>query len=127
MDVTLPSHEQLQQGEQIFDLALTEEEAAAVTLTQLGLRVQGVALGQDVTAAQEQEQAVPVDEHEAIYEDGNLPQDSTVSRREGANVGFFRRFAGPRTTTPEASHQAQRPLSQYFRSLPLKKFCLLGE
>ncbi len=44
-------HEQLQQGEQIVDLALTEEEAAAVTLTQLDLRVQGVALGQDVTGA----------------------------------------------------------------------------
>ena len=84
-----PTHQQLQQGEQIVNLALTEEESAAVTLTQLGLRVQGVTLGRDVAGAQEQEQATAVDEHQTLYEDDNPPLDRRTTPSNGARVGFF--------------------------------------
>ena len=70
----IPTREQLQQGEQIVNLALTEEEAAAMTLTQLGLRVQGVTLAQDAADAREQEQATAIDEHQTLYEDNEEPQ-----------------------------------------------------
>ena len=62
-----PTQEQLQQGEQIINLAFIaeeeEEEDATVTSTPLGLRVQGIALAQDFDDAQHQQHAVPRNEH----------------------------------------------------------------
>jgi len=40
---------------------------AAITLTQLGLRVQGVTLAQDAADARDQQGAVAVDEHDELY------------------------------------------------------------
>ena len=47
-----PSTQQLHQGERVVDLTTTAEEDAAVTLTQLGLRIQDVTLAQDSQDAQ---------------------------------------------------------------------------
>lgn len=115
-----PTTEQLQQGEQIVNLALTEEEAAAVTLTQLGLRVQGMALAQDVTGRRDEEQATAVDEHQTLCQDLEPSHDHETPATNARHVGFFRRFTTPRTSRPDASGPDQRPLSQFFRSLPAR-------
>lgn len=115
-----PTHDQLQQGERIINLTVTEEEEAAVTLTQLGLRVQGMALAQDAVGRQEQELATAVDEHHALYQSNERPHDREASHTGERHVGFFRRFIAPRNTTPEASGSQQRSLSQFFRSLPAR-------
>jgi hypothetical protein len=57
--------EQLQQGEQIISLSFTDEDAAE-TLAQLGLRVQGVTLPQNAGDARLQQEAVAIDEHDAL-------------------------------------------------------------
>jgi hypothetical protein len=115
---TQPSREQLQPGEQLVDLALTEEETAAVTLTQLGLRVQGVALGQGGTNTQEQAQATEIDEYQQLYQDHR----PTHNPSKAQNIaGFFQRFTVQSSTEAESSRQAQqRPLSQFFHTLPAR-------
>ncbi len=62
-----PTQAQLQQGEQLISLAMTNEEEAAVTLTQMGLRVSGLTLAQDAEDAQLQQGATEVDEHRTLY------------------------------------------------------------
>lgn len=117
----IPTREQLQQGEQIVNLALTEEEAAAVTLTQLGLRVQGVTLAQDATDARQQEQATAIDEHQTLYEDHEEPQHLSPQQIHEPPVGFFRQFATPRPIEVPRTVDVQQPMSQYFRTLPARR------
>lgn len=103
---------QLQQGEQIINLALTEDEQAAMTLTQLGLRIGDVALGQDPVGAQEQEQATAVDEHHTLYEDDELPSEHDPLSGREQHLHFFRRFAARRTVTTAASQPSEHSLPQ---------------
>jgi hypothetical protein len=79
--IVQPTQEQLQQEERIINLALTEEEDAAVTLTQLGLRVQGVTLVQDFGDAQCQRLAVPRDEHTTLYRTSEQVDGNNSQRR----------------------------------------------
>jgi hypothetical protein len=51
---------------------MTDEEEAAVTLTQLGLRVSGLILAQDPVDAQLQQSATAVDEHRPLYDPPSL-------------------------------------------------------
>ena len=97
----LVTSEQLQQGERIADLGFTDEDTdAAVTLTQLGLRVEGLALPQDASEARLQEGAAHVDEHDALYNNHDSgPAEET-------------RCSQPRTST-------HRPgLTRFFSTLP---------
>jgi len=88
---TLVTHEQLQQGEAIIDLAFTHEDAVP-TPTDLGLRVPpGVILAQDPKNAHLQATAVEVDEHDMLYhgQDQDTYQDQDQGhdqdrRRQGA-------------------------------------------
>jgi len=57
---------QLQQGERIMDFAFTDVDTAE-TLTQLGLRVQGVTLAQDPANTRLQHGALAVNAHDALY------------------------------------------------------------
>ena len=110
-----PTSEQLQLGEQIVDLTLTDEETAAVTLTQLGLRVRGVTLGQDATNAQEQEHASEINKHEQLYQ-GYRP--TIIPSRSQNAIGFFRNFTIRKSAEAESSYQAQRLLSRDFHTPP---------
>ena len=59
--------EQLEQGEQIINLTISAENEAATTLLQLGLRVQGLTLPQDLAEAELQRNAIDADEDHQIY------------------------------------------------------------
>ena len=114
---TQATNEQLQQGEQIVNLALTAEEDAAVTLTQLGLRVQGVTIAQDAADAPEQQQ-VSRGEHNTLYEEQPQAASKTPQHQPIAIQGFFHRFAAGATAQPSNSRRSQQPLAQIFRILP---------
>lgn len=114
-----PRPEQLQEGEQIVDLAITEEEAAAVTLTQLGLRVQGIALAQGDRGTEVHTQTINVDEYERLHLDHSTT--SNIGKAKHTPPDFFKRFTIPKSLEAESSRQAQqRPLSQFFRTLPAR-------
>lgn len=134
---------QLQQGEQVVDLAITEQEEAPITLTQLGLRVQGITLAQDPYDAQLRQVAVPSDDHEIQYADDDdiqppRPPESPTPQRSLAatssaqpSLGFFRQFARPQprslaisshipSPTRSSSLSGQQRMSQYFTTLPAR-------
>jgi hypothetical protein len=69
-----PTPDQLSHGEQVVDAAFTEQDAAE-TLSQLGLRVQGVTLAQDPNATAAQDRSVAVDDHHRLYNDAHRPAD----------------------------------------------------
>ena len=98
---------QLQQGERVVDLSTSAEEEAAVTLTQLGLRVQDVTLAQDSQDARLQQDSLPIEEHDTLYQ----TVTKTASRRP---EGFFRQFAA----RPAPVLHGQQDLSTYYRTLP---------
>ena len=52
----------------IVDLAFNDWDAAE-TLAQLGLRTQGLTLAQDLNNVRQQHDAIPVDEHEELYDE----------------------------------------------------------
>ena len=110
---TLP---QLQQGERIVSLAFTEEDAA-ITLTQLGLRVQGVTLAQDAGDARLQQEAVPVDEHEALYQDNHLATGNH-QQQNIANSPRDHQNASSTSSVPVTSRAGRSDLSRYFPTLP---------
>ena len=118
---TQPSPQQLQQGEQIINLSLIEEEAASQTLSQVGLRVQNLTLAQDSADAHLQQEAQPVDEHDAIYDAPALDR-TELGREAKPPTDFFKQFAIPRVDHAaqdvEKSGQDYCGIPQYFRSLP---------
>lgn len=117
-----PTQAQLQQGEQIVDLTLNEEEAAAVTLTQLGLRVQGVNIAQDFTQIQDRAGATAVDEYDTLYERNESAVEGVgVSRSRTTPGSFFRQFVRQTPSQPESNRRAQQPLSAFFHTLPARK------
>lgn len=110
---------ELGQGERIVDFSLTEEERAASTLLQLGLRVQNLTLPQDPTSAQLQEEALDINEHTTLYPVGDTERRQSQQRPRAAVKDFFRQFAAvPNRSINQSSVQGQAQLSQYFTSLP---------
>lgn len=67
---------QLATGEQIISFTDTEAEQVNPTLLQVGLRVQGYTLPQDPVSAQQQQDGVDVDNHEALY--SAIGPDATI-------------------------------------------------
>ena len=67
-----PTAEQERQRDDVLERPFTAEDAA-VTLAQLGLRVQNITLAQNSADAELQEQAVPVDDHHTLYDAGGPP------------------------------------------------------
>ena len=90
-----PTQAQLQQGEQIVSLAITDEEEAAVTLSQMGLRVSGLTLAQDAEDAQLQQGAAVVDEHRTLYG----PHALTTARNYHPSLSY----SSPRLAQPQSS------------------------
>lgn len=102
------TQQQLQQAEAVAERPFEDQEAAQ-TLLALGLRVQNVVLAQDASDAQLQRDAIPVDEHNVLY-DENEPVVPLPSA----------------STTPTRSQQ-QPDLSQFFQTLPSRNpFALLS-
>jgi hypothetical protein len=105
---TLP---QSQQAEDIADRPFEEIEVAQ-TLAGLGLRVQGVTLAQDTIDAQLQQDAVHVEEHEALYHEGDPTgiedQPTLLERRHSPIIS---------THTDDTPHN-QLDLTRYFHTLP---------
>ena len=104
-----PTPSQLQQGERIIELGFTDQDAAE-TLAQLGLRTQGLTLAQDANDARLQQAAVPVDEHEGLYNDednvvAGAVQDCTAN-----------------TASSGVHHQpsTRSDLARFFRTLPAR-------
>ena len=113
-----PTQEQLQQGEQIISLAFTEQDAAE-TLTQLGLRVQGVTLAQDTGAAHVQQGAIAVNKHDQLYRATNTrrainrsPPPPPVERPR-----LDQGPSGP-VAPPASRDPAQSSLSRFFHTRP---------
>lgn len=120
---SLPSEQQLQQGERIVDLSTTQEEDAAVTLIQLGLRVQGVTLAQDPVEVQLQHDALPIDEHETVYHSGAAStldiEDNSIQQLEAnSNIQRSTSRAISNSSSGALSQSRQQDLSHFFRSLP---------
>src|SRR5271163_3356160 len=95
--ITPVTHEQLQQGEAIVDLAFTHEDAVP-TPTEVGLRVPpGIILAQDPKNAHLQATAVEVDEHDMLYhgkdqdtyqdQDQGHDQDQGQDQEQDTNQG----------------------------------------
>ena len=108
-----PTQKQLQQGEQILNFAIKEEEYAAVTSTQLGLRVQGVTLAQDFEDARYQRHALPCDEHTTLYQTGEQAHATNSLRQPSPLEGDFRRFMANATV-----EQNKQSSSEFYHPLP---------
>jgi hypothetical protein len=121
--ITMTTQEQVQQGETIIEGSFTHHDAA-VTPTQLGLRVEHVTLAQNVEDARLQEQAVPVDEHDALYHISTpdvteptqpppppplLPSPSPPSSRASSPP--------PSPSHPSFPHSSQARTARFFSSL----------
>ncbi|KAK3074208.1 hypothetical protein LTR53_003551 [Teratosphaeriaceae sp. CCFEE 6253] len=104
-------------GEQVIDLAVTEEESVAATLLQLGLRAQGLMLRQDPSALQLPQDAPDNEEHDHLYLTRDAAQPDRIFRQQKPPVGFFRRSAAP-VGQPPASRPVPRQLSHCYPSLP---------
>jgi hypothetical protein len=70
-----PTPDQLSHGEAVVDTAFTEQDAAE-TLTQLGLRVQGVTLAQDPIDTVTEKHSFAVNDHDRLYGTAHQPTDS---------------------------------------------------
>lgn len=108
--------EQLQQGEQIVSLAFTDEDAAE-TLTQLGLRVQGVTLAQDAGAAHIQQGAVAVNEHDQLY---HADTQAINRSQQSPPAEYLNLDQGPSGPLSQSASRCpnQSSLSQFFRTRP---------
>ncbi|KIW19427.1 hypothetical protein PV08_03722 [Exophiala spinifera] len=113
---TRPTQAQLQQGEQIISLAMTDEEEAAVTLSQMGLRVSGLTLAQDAQDAQLQQGATEVDEHQMLYG----PYIYTAARNHHPSPSHPTTIAPTSQPSPPSTScpSSQSQLSQFFSSRP---------
>ena len=108
------ARDHLEQGEQVIDLTVTEEESAAATLLQLGLRVRGLTLPQDPGATQLPQDALDINEQGTLYPQ----QEVNIAKgQQGAPAGFFAQFTVPKNRSP-TSRPNQRQLSQFYASLP---------
>ena len=116
--------EQLEQGEQIINLTISAENEAATTLLQLGLRVQGLTLPQDLAEAELQRNAIDANEDHQIYSNIERAQDDVRKSQRRVHPGFFKQFARrpPHEQEQEqkGAPQGQTPLARYFPSLPAR-------
>ena len=96
----------LQYGERIVNLTFTEWDAAE-TLATLGLRTQGLTLPQEPQAAQQQAQAVPIDEHYDLYR-------SRLTTHHGASVEEI----PPREEGSSHANEVPARLPFYFPTQP---------
>ena len=116
--------EQLEQGEQIINLTISAENEAATTLLQLGLRVQGLTLPQDLAEAELQRNAIDANEDHQIYSNIVRAQDDVRKSQRRVHPGFFKQFARrpPHEQEQEqkGAPQGQTPLARYFPSLPAR-------
>jgi hypothetical protein len=104
-----PTPDQLSHGEQIVDAAFTEQDAAE-TLTQLGLRVQGVTLAQDPNAPATQDRSFAVNDHHQLYNEAahqpaadgvSLPICRTAPRLTGISPVRRRRTVDASARSPD--------------------------
>jgi hypothetical protein len=109
-----PTQKQLQQGEQIVNFAF-----AAVTSTQLGLRVQGVTLVQDFEDAQHQRHALPCDEHTTLYRTGEQAHATNLQRQPVPLDGDSGRFMANATVERSSSHDKQSS-SEFYNPMPTR-------
>lgn len=105
------------QGERIVDLTLTEEESAAATLLQLGLRVPGLTLPQDPASAHLEGETIDINEHADLYLERQESQRVDPSSTRSA-AHFFRQFAS--VARHEAGPKLSNGLPRYFSSLPAR-------
>lgn len=109
---------QLQQGERIVDLAFTDWDAAE-TLAQLGLRTQGLTLAQDPNAARLQADAVPVDEHDALYDEHNIMLTHHVQEHSRNHAEITRDDAlAPSSNRGLQQQASQSSIGRFFPTLP---------
>ena len=108
-----PTTEQLQQGEQLIFLGSIEEETAPQTLAQVGLRVQGLTLAQDLADMESQHKAESVDEHNTLYVTALNDTNNLINsvRERPATNNFFRRFTVPanHSTARQQESSQRRP------------------
>lgn len=118
--------EQLEQGEQIINLTTSAEDEAATTLLQLGLRVQGLTLPQDLAEAELQRNAIDADEDHQMYSNIEGAQGDIRESQRRVHPGFFKQFARRPSHEHEQEQeqkgapQGQTPLARYFPSLPAR-------
>lgn len=120
-----PTPEQLEQATVVIERAFDIEEAAT-TLAELGLRDEGGGLARDPADAQLQRDAIPVDEHDALYGDpepiGTPPSRSSIpptrerSERSGSGLSttelvesIMRRHRARASTSASASISTSAP------------------
>ena len=93
---------QEEQGDQITSLTTVEEEEAATTLLSLGMRKSpDLDVPHDNIDADLIQRADDVDEHHSLYPERQREGDEVVQQKRTNSVGFFRRFARPKTQEPE--------------------------
>lgn len=108
---------QLEQGEQIINLTPTEEESAATTLLQLGLRVQDMTLPQNAYEAELQQDAIDANEQEDLYE----ARTNEARQTNDTNSGSALHFAVENITRQTNKNAPdQNRLARYFHSLPAR-------
>jgi hypothetical protein len=122
-----PTPEQLEQATVVIERPFDIEEATT-TLAELGLRDEGGGLARDPADAQLQRNAVPVDEHNALYGDpepiGTPPSRSSISptrersERSGSRLStpesvgsILRKYRARASTSASASISAPAPTS----------------
>ena len=129
---TPASQAQIEQGTRIIHFSSIENEQAPETPGQVGLRVQGLVLAQDGCDARHLQDARPIDEHNALYDDVRPsrppPSRNPQTHERLSAADFFRRFQRPSPLNPSSLHSAlptpirgdsnQAQLSQYFPTLP---------
>ncbi|KIW11733.1 hypothetical protein PV08_09005 [Exophiala spinifera] len=114
--ITRPTSAQLQQGEQIISLAMTDEEEAAVTLSQMGLRVSGLTIARDAQDAQLQQGATEVDEHRTLYK----PHTLITASNNKPSFSYSSTIASTDQSSPRPSQllSSQSQLSRFFPQYP---------
>jgi hypothetical protein len=128
---TQPTPDQLSHGERVVDAAFTEQDAAE-TLTQLGLRVQGVTLAQDPHATAAQDRSFAVNDHHQLYNDAHRPADS-VSLPDFQIISYGSHLTGipsARWTcdaSPKSPDRSARPtpvfsIASFAQSFPFAPF-----
>ena len=114
-----PTQKQLQQGEQIINFVITDEEDAAQTSTELGLRVQDVTLAQNFEDSLRQRHAVPCDEHAILCQTGE-PAHATTSECQPVPLeGLSWQFMANVAVQPVVSCDKQSS-SEFFHPMPTK-------
>jgi len=114
-----PTAEQEQQRNDVLERPITAEDATA-TLAQLGLRVQNMTLAQNSTDAQLQEQAVPVDDHHALYDsDDHLETTDQLRNPRIPSSPPYRAPPSPPPPPREPGRPRRHSTTQSSTSLPI--------